>query len=875
MDETRTRRARFTLLEELFACAQKVPLEERLAVIDDWCRGDVQLRDELIELLRSDAAVQTKIAATDIRERSLWSQNERIISYESWVGREIGPFRIERLLGEGGIGAVFYARRFGGEFMQEVAIKLISRRVYSTAAMQQFYAERDALAKLQHPNIARLLDASFTADGQPYVVMEYVDGRCLHETCDDAAFSPTTKLLWMRQLCDAVDSVHRLLILHRDLKPANVLVTSDGVVKLLDFGTAKLLAPELGDSAMTQAGIRPMTPRYASPEQIEGTPLTTASDLYSLGVVFHRILSGEVPEIDQRGELPPPSIVRARRQKPPFCANRRLTRDLDAISRKAMQLKPEDRYASAGAFAEDIRAAEAELPVTANPDAWSDRGIRFILRHRRTVLSVMLLLFAITAGLLAVNHQSELERESIARNQRALAQEQALAHMLLFDFFEQLKSIPGSTSVQRETVYEATEYLDHIAGAHHSSAGAEIKEDAVDAYTKMGNLLGNPYEENLGDTQGAIATLQKAVLLARELHNQSPDNITRAEALSSAEQSLGRLYFTSGKPQDALASMRIAAEGASQVAAHPQATSAQLAQAASMFDSLGDLYGLPGTPNLNDLTKARAAYEEALKLDRKGFVQDPSCLRCQRGIAIQSWKLGLITEDSDPPFAFASLQQGISIIRAMPAAEQASTKTRRVENVLRNTLGALQLHAGDARGSLATLAPVHERFSRAIALDPIDDRARYDRIALDLDLGEAHGALREWQDAVFFFTEALADATILVERDKTNPAWRTVQARAFIGTGNAQTHLGDSQGKAQLRKGLALAISSAERKGSDADALPFAANSILDHPQLVQDARSLAVHFATQSILVSGKPTREQQETLAKARMMVTKKKSD
>lgn len=871
MDENALDRTRFNLLEALFARAQEIPAEERPQAIAAWCGGDADLLEDLKELLHSDQDVETKIATAGTQERDARLRHAPNTSIEAWIGRELGPFRIERLLGEGGMGTVFFARRFGGNFEQDVAIKVIARRVYSHADMQQFYAERDALAKMQHPNIARLLDASFAEEGQPYVVMEYIDGIPLHRACDDAFASSAEKLGWIKQLCDAVDSVHRLLILHRDLKPANVLVTTDGMVKLLDFGTAKLLAPEYGDSAMTQAGIRPMTLRYASPEQMAGAPLTTASDVYSLGVVLYRILSGETPDIEQRGNLASPSVARKRAHRPAFCASKRLCGDLDAIVLKAMQPAPEDRYASAGKIAEDIRSAEAFLPISATREGWTGRSLRFARRQWKSVVTTAILLLAMAVGILAVHHQSELERESLARNQHGLAQEQALAHMLLFDFFEQLKSIPGSTNLQRQTVSKATAYLDRIAAAQHNQDAATLREDAVDAYTKMGNLLGNPYEENLGDTQGAIMTLQKAVSLARLLHDQAPNDIPRTEALSIAEQSLGRVYFTSGRPKDALEPMMAAADAAKQIADHPQATSEQMAQSASMFDSLGDLYGLPAAANLNDLGKARIAYEKALALDQRGFAKEPSCLRCQRGVAIESWKLGGITKYSDPSFALSSLRRGLDTIAAMPAAEQTSAKTRRIDNILRDTLGVLQLHMGDPRASLATLAPVHERFSEAIRLDPIDDRARFDRGALNLDIGEAHGALGEWKDAADSYEEALTDATALVEKDESNPQWKTVRARALIGLGNARKHLGDAHGTAQLREGITLAITTAERSDSDADALSLAADSILDHPQLIQDAGGLALRFAEQSIAASGTATKEQKDTLEKAKALAKK----
>ena len=261
---------RWERLEALFHRALELPEETREPQVRQWCGKEPELLSDVLEMLAADSSVEKLLASHDSSASHAGAVLMRPTGTRertnTWLGRVLGPFEVERELGRGGMGVVYLGRRISGGFTQQVAIKMVSRQLHSAPAMSQFILERDTLARLEHKNIARLLDAGVTNEGTPYVVMEYIEGRQLDQVCDDPALSLQDKLRLMLQLCEAVAYVHRNLILHRDLKPSNVMVNSEGTVKLLDFGTLKLLGPaaELS-SEMTQAGMRPMTLRLRQP----------------------------------------------------------------------------------------------------------------------------------------------------------------------------------------------------------------------------------------------------------------------------------------------------------------------------------------------------------------------------------------------------------------------------------------------------------------------------------------------------------------------------------------------------------------------------------------------------------------------------------
>ena len=394
-------------IEDVFADALEHTGTARDHFLDVACAGDSALRHEVGQMLAAHdrggrLAIEQRLAAGEASD-------------DPWIGTRLGSYRLVHRLGEGGMGAVYLAERADGAFEQQVAIKVVRTPGARRAeALERFRQEQRILAALVHPGIARLIDAGLSPEGQPYLVMELVDGEPLTTHCDRQRLSVRARLALFRGVCDAVEHAHRNLVVHRDLKPSNIFVTPAGDVKLLDFGIAKLLGASdtTSDAPVTRTGIRPMTPEYAAPEQVAGGPITTATDVYALGVLLSELLTGH----RHRDAAPFGAAAAAAHGRTRSTTPAKLTRlfggDLDTIIAMARRAEPERRYASAGQLSEDIERALAGLPVRAQRDTNSYRLRRFVARHK---VGVGLAAAVVTAliGFLAFSlHQSrEIARE--------------------------------------------------------------------------------------------------------------------------------------------------------------------------------------------------------------------------------------------------------------------------------------------------------------------------------------------------------------------------------------------------------------------------------------------------------------------------------
>jgi tetratricopeptide (TPR) repeat protein len=848
---------RFQRIEELFHRAGELPPIHRREQVLDWCDGDSALCADVMALLESDLAVKELMAGELAVGNGVLLREPRAASddveQDPWIGRTVGAFRLERVVGRGGMGVVYLGRRETG-LTQTVAVKVIARHLRASPAVSQFLAERHVLGTLEHKHIARLIDGGWE-DGTPYVVMEFAQGRRLDAVCDDPATSVAAKIDLMLQLCEAVAYVHGQLILHRDLKPGNVMV-ADGQVKLLDFGTLKRLDIEAADSMLTRAGLRSVTLRYASPEYLAGRRVSTATDVYSLGVILYRVLSGRVPEAAEASAEP-------ERQHPAPClgiaAPERLRADLNAIVAKAMRREPQRRYSSVDALAQDLRDALGDRPVTARQGSVRYRAGKFLRRHRTVLVGAAIIAIALAGGILAVAREGAVATVETARAEAGMEDERQLAHLLLFDYFEQLKGIPGSTDAQRQAVTQALAYLDGLA---QSASSSVLTLDRLDAYTKMGNLLGNPYEENIGDSSRAISTLEKAVALARQLLAGNPDDLRSLQSSAAAEQSLGRVYFGAGDPQHAVLHLKPAADNSRRIADLTGVDAATIAQAASVVDSLGDVYGQEGAVTLDDPTAAIAAYETAQSIDALGLQRDETCARCRRGVALEYWKIGMLTEGADQDRAMELYNQGLATLAVFPAADRASARVLRIDTVLRQRLGSLLLAAGRTLEGLGMLNDVHARFLSAVAADPKDARARFDLAALDASLADGYEHLGRHADALAVDREYLDTMNLLVADDAGNTSWRFHRGEALVKVGLAQVASGDAaSGNRAIDEGMGVVTQVARGTESDVNILSVAAIALHD----THRDPLLALTFAQRAARSEKHPASQSLITLARA----------
>ena len=435
---------RWERVEEFYDEAMELPREERDRFLDEACGEDLELRRDVARLLAAgDEAGSFLEADAPAPVAALRDALHRTPAPGSdLVGRHVGPYRMERPIGRGGMGQVFLAVRDDDVFMRWVAVKVIRRGMDSEEILHRFRTEQRILASLAHPNIARLLDGGVTEDGLSYLVMEYVDGQTITEWCRSQNPTLTKRLEVFRTICSAVHYAHQNLVVHRDLKPTNILVTADHNPVLLDFGIAKVLNPNLPgyQVPMTRTELRVMTPEYASPEQMRGLSVTTASDVYQLGVLLYELLTGVRPlETEGRTRAEIEKLVLEREPEKPSTALSRSTRtglptqegaeaaggltrlrkmlsgDLDRIVLMALRKEPSRRYQSADQLKEDIRRYLAGLPVQAQADTWGYRASKFVGRHRLGVaaavsLAVLLVTVAVLSFRFAVSTRAQSER---------------------------------------------------------------------------------------------------------------------------------------------------------------------------------------------------------------------------------------------------------------------------------------------------------------------------------------------------------------------------------------------------------------------------------------------------------------------------------
>ena len=539
----------FARAKTIFLDALERPEAERNAFVSGSCGGDTELEREVAALLESESQAPGflhGLLPASIRDASAPGEAGAI------PGTRVGPWTIVREIGHGGMGMVYLAERADHEYRGRVALKVVRRGMDTDFILQRFRSERQILASLSHPNIGRLLDGGTTADGRPYFAMEYIEGEDLIAWCRARRVGLSERVALFQTVCAAVQYAHRNLVVHRDIKPSNILVTPEGVPKLLDFGLAKVLdARESGDTSyLTIAGISAFTPEYASPEQVRLQTITTASDIFSLGVVLYELLTDVHPF--RRKDRTPADIARAvceTQPEPPSRAvieaegatgskrARLLAGDLDTIILMALRKEPERRYASAEKLSEDLQRHFDGRPVLARKDTLPYRTGKFVRRHRLGVAAASLVAASLVAGAGVALWQAGRARASEAIARRRFEDVRSLAKTVLFELHDAIRDLPGATPARALLLRRALEYLDALSTEPGDDRG--LLRELAQAYVRVGDVQGNPYESNLGDTAGARKSYEKAVAILEKLAGSPRSEDADRLALSGAYLTYG------------------------------------------------------------------------------------------------------------------------------------------------------------------------------------------------------------------------------------------------------------------------------------------------------------------------------------------------
>lgn len=528
---------------------------------------------------------------------------------DSLVGARLGPYRLTGQIGRGGMGVVYDAVRDDGEFERRVAIKVLPS--WSGAALaERFRLERRVLAALDHPGIARLVDSGTTPDGAPYFVMEFVDGLPIDVWARERQLDVPARIALVAWVCDAVAYAHQHLVVHRDIKPANILVPADGHPRLLDFGIATLLSdPDGADTGATLTNHQRFTIDFASPEQIRGEAVTTASDVYSLGVLLYLLVSGRRP-LDLKGLSPLEAMRRVCEVDPPPASTvaavsdaSSIRGDLDAVIGKALSKAPRDRYPTVAALASDLEAIRAGLPVSAAPESWGRRARRFV-RRNKAAAAVMA---AVVAGGGAATWQARVAAIERDRAERRFDQVRQFSRSLIFDVNAALVKVPGNTDARRLVLDRAVQFLDGLAA--DADVDDALAEELLEGYLRLGAVQGDGQARNLGDAKGAAASFEKAVGIAERLIRARPADVGRISRALDALDLLARAHEDLGDEPAAASArarhldlvQRLERDGASDPAAVAEAAEGYSDAGIARADAL-------------DLDAARGYYERSASL---------------------------------------------------------------------------------------------------------------------------------------------------------------------------------------------------------------------------------------------------------------------
>lgn len=887
-------RERWEKVKELFGSAVEVDPGKRSAFLREACGPDEALRAEVESLLvsyeRTEASEENPPASVGPEPVT-----------ETLIGRRLGSYQVLHEIGHGGMAVVYAAVRADDEYRKRVAIKVVLPGLDSNDILLRFRNERQTLATLDHPNIVKLLDGGTTEQGLPYLVMEYIEGVPIDQYCESRRLSANERLQLYRVICGAVQYAHQNLVVHRDLKPSNILITGAGTPKLLDFGIAKLLNPDsAAQTLLTQPQMRPMTLDYASPEQFHGQPVTTSTDVYSLGVLLYQLLTGYLPyDLHGRSPLEMEQIVSEVEPERPSTAvrqieaitsrgrsmtagfaprsvsrsgeddseklSRRLRGDLDNIVLMALRKEPQRRYASVEQLSEDIRRHLEGLPVSARTPTLSYRSSKFIRRHKVGVAAVATVGAALLLGIVLTTHEAQVARAERARAERRFQDVRQLANVLLFKLDGAVKDLPGATPARKLIVQEALKYLDGLA--REASGDAALQGDLAEAYLRVGEVQHAGYRASLGDATGASESYRKAGSIAAALAGTQPNNLAAKRYLARSEQSIAGVLLVTGYAARAVDSLRRAITIFAAVAAAEPGDTATGFHLADCYNALGDGLGNESiTNNLGDTEGALENYQKSLVAYEHLSVTYPSSRHFRSGIAVANAKIGDVhVARGDSTGALESYRTALAAYDTLSRAEPNNAQFRGNLAAIIERIGNARDVAGNKAGALADFRRSLDAHVGLAASDPSNVKAQEGLWNAYFDLGkwlernDRREAAKNYRLAVGVI-EALSTA------QPSNLQVRAKLGASLLRLGDVLAKGGDRQtGQRFIARAMGIQRSLADRSDASPSELKDYVTTMLScNPGHPCDATS-ALPYATRAVELTKQGDPQSLETLALA----------
>jgi eukaryotic-like serine/threonine-protein kinase len=738
--------------------------DERAEWLRSFRTAKPELADLLFELLEEHRAVA---------EEHFLERCPEAVANSSLAGQIIGAYQLLSPIGQGGMGSVWLAERSDGRFERKVALKFLRFSVASPGGPGRFKREGRILGQLSHPHIAELMDAGVTANDEPYLVLEHIDGQDIDKYCDQHRLDVEARVKLFLDVLSAVGHAHSNLIVHRDIKPSNVLVRNDGQVKLLDFGIAKLLADDAtpgNATLLTAEGGGALTPQFAAPEQVTGSAITTATDVYALGVLLYLLLTGQHPAgpgsqssaelvkalVDAEPRRASDTVNSSKcesaaanagiRGTTPGKLGRLLRGDLDTILAKSLKKSPQERYASITTFSEDLQRYLKHEPISARPDSFKYRTSKFVYRNKVGVALAALTLIGIASALMVIRREAR-------RAEYRFQQVQKLAHSVLFDLNPQIELLAGSTNARELLVNTSLEYLDSLA--KEAGNDPRLQLELAEAYNKIGDVQGNPNYANLGHPEAAVESYTKAAAIARKLRNSADALEILATAYSNMGTVQARLLGLSSQGRENMRLATTIADSIPRLTGKPAYRLRLLA-----YGFLGDL------DVLVDPVRAAEPIRHSLDIAHE-WAQADSEREAKFLVAVltREWA-DVLWETGDLNAARDALMESFATFREVLANDSNNGDWLREEYLVEERMGLVSgdpdyFNLGDRKAAAFWLEQFVHSCERLVAVDPSDMRARFnlsDALTSLADIyrdSDPHRAIKLYQRALGLTDSAL------------------------------------------------------------------------------------------------------------------------